>query len=101
MDTDQNPSYEPPVSVAFPADLTREEFCRFQELVARSTTAYRFRSLQLITTGLLLVFCVLIVAYDLRQMGQINWSFLVMTILLVIMEAYFFVVVPRTMRRRS
>lgn len=101
MDLDQTPVPETPVSVAFPADLTREEFCRFQELVARSTTAYRFRSLQLVTTGLLLVFCVLIVAYDLRQAGQLNWSFLIMTVLLVIMEAYLFVIVPRTVRRRA
>ena len=51
MDLDYSSSRQNPVSVAFPADLTKEEFCRFQDLVSRSTTGYRFRGLQMVSTA--------------------------------------------------
>lgn len=101
MDLDYSSSRQNPVSVAFPADLTKEEFCRFQDLVLRSTAGYRFRGLQMVSTAVLMVFCLLIIAFDLRHNGTLNWSFLAMTLLLAVMEVYLFVVVPRTMRQRA
>ncbi len=88
-------------TAAFSADLKREEYVRFQELLSRGTPAFRLRTIQLVTTAVLFGVCLLFLVFDFRAGRGLDVSLLLMALLLVLMEAYLFVMMPRQMRTRA
>ncbi len=98
----QHPSRpEPAGEVVFPAGLTREEYVRFQELLFRNSPASRLRMAQLVITAVLFGICVLFLVLTARAGNGFDFSLLLMTLLLVLMETYLFVMLPRQLRTRA
>lgn len=92
---------EPGGETTFPADLTREEYIRFQQLLTRNSPASRLRTAQLVITAGMLGICVLFLVMTARSGNGFDVSLLFMALLLVLMEVYLFVMLPRQMRTRA
>lgn len=92
---------EPAGDTVFPAGLTREEYIRFQQLLFRNSPAARMRSAQLVITAVLFGVCVLFLVMTARAGNGFDVSLLLMTLLLVLMETYLFVMLPRQLRIRA
>ncbi len=92
---------EPGGDTTFPADLTRGEYIRFQELLFRNGPSFRLRTAQLVITAGMLGICILFLVMTARSGNGLDISLLLMVLLLVLMEVYLFVMLPRQMRVRA
>ncbi len=82
----------------YPVDLTREEYVRSQEVLSRkggSAVGTRWISIAMLAV------CVLVSFVNFSQFQQIDWSLVILLILLVVSEVWVMLDLPKQLRRRS